>query len=376
MSTNKQTLQTAFGIADVQFDQFGSVNEPTLMRLIDALEPHDSVASDAAREEFKQYDVLGAESYKRLLEAAKHALAPTVYVTVGVPASGKTTWAEEMCANDANIVNVNRDDARQELFGPFKWGEYKFTDKNEKLVTKTCLDRAMIALTQGKSVIISDTNLYPEFRSKWASIATEFGAKYEEVLFHINYEVAAARDAARDMTVGKKILTNMLQKYHNLNRDLIVKHFKEKLEAAWADAHTLIVLSDIDGTVAEMHKGVKGKRSPFEWLRVGEDTPRPNVLFSLSLYSEHYPVWFMSGRDGVCESHTTEWLKEHAPFYTGLVMRKPSDSRPDWVIKLELLLELAEMGIKPVVMFDDRDQVVNTLREVGVEVWQVQPGNF
>ncbi|CAL9992741.1 polynucleotide kinase [Vibrio phage D484] len=43
-----------------------------------------------------------------------------VIVTVGVPASGKTTWAEQFCAK-TGAVNVNRDDARQELFGPFKW---------------------------------------------------------------------------------------------------------------------------------------------------------------------------------------------------------------------------------------------------------------
>lgn len=296
-------------------------------------------------------------------------------VTIGVPASGKTTWAEKYCEK-GNVVNVNRDDTRQALFGPFKWGEYDFVKNKEELVTKTNKDKILIALKQGKDVVVSDTNLYPERRAEFRAIAEQFGAEYIEQLFHINYETALARDNAREMSVGAKVLTNMLQVYHKQNRDLIVAHFKAILEEEWAGIHELIVLSDIDGTVADMHKGKPGRRSPFEWHRVGEDSPRENVLDALGLYSEHYPIWFMSGRDGACEPETTEWLVKYAPFYSGLIMRNPQDSRPDWVIKLELLVELARRGLKPLVMFDDRDQVVNTLREVGVEVWQVQPGAF
>jgi len=296
-------------------------------------------------------------------------------LTVGVPASGKTTWAEKYC-EDTGAVNVNRDETRQKLFGPFKWGEYNFAKDKEQLVSKTNVERAIVALRNGNDVVVSDTNLNPDFRNVWKGIAKEHGAEYEEKLFHIDFEEANKRDQAREMSVGKKVLTNMLLTYHRLNRDLIVAHFKELLEKTWENATEIVVLSDIDGTVAEMHKGVKGKRSPYEWKRVGEDTPRENVLYNLKVLSKDYPVWFMSGRDGSCQEETVAWLDEHAPFYTDVIMRLPSDSRPDWVVKLELLHELALNGLKPLVMFDDRNQVVDTLREVGVEVWQVQPGNF
>ncbi|AUR85848.1 HAD-like domain protein [Vibrio phage 1.081.O._10N.286.52.C2] len=298
-------------------------------------------------------------------------------LTVGVPASGKTTWAEEYCRLNQNTVNINRDDTRQALFGPFKPGEYLYKKADEALVTKANKDKALVALGRGQDVIISDTNLTPDRRQVWESIAEQYDAEYEMRLFHISFDEASRRDQAREMKVGNKVLQNMFKTYHSQNRDLIVADFKLKLENTWVINDKPCVLSDIDGTVAEMHKGQPGKRSPFEWLRVGEDTPRPNVLNVLRLLSEEYPIIFISGRDGVCVHQTSDWLGHYAEYYETLVMRGAGDSRPDWVIKLELLRDLALDGwSKPTIMFDDRDQVVNTMRDVGIEVFQVQPGNF
>lgn len=303
-------------------------------------------------------------------------------LTVGVPASGKTTWAEKYC-EEHGAVNVNRDDVRQTLFGPFKWGEYKFDKKNENRVTEVCKDRVVRALHNKQTVVVSDMNLQPEYRAQWEAIAKQMGAFFEIKLFHIDYKTAVERDAGREMSVGKGVIEKMMQSYHKNCKDLILAHFKEKLEALWANGGKPCVVSDIDGTVAEMHKGEEGRRSPFEWMRVGEDSPRINVLTNVFLWSENgYHVVFLSGRDGVCFEVTEDWLDVHysdrfADAEYDLFMRPERDMRPDWVIKLELLVALAEAGYaKPTVMFDDRNQVVETFRGIGLEVFQVQEGNF
>lgn len=294
-----------------------------------------------------------------------------VILTVGVPASKKTTWTLQQCALDPHLININRDDTRQELFGPFKWGEYSFTMSNEQAVTQANKEKAIEALKMGMSVVISDTNLDPERRKVWKSLANEFDAEYEEKLFHISFHEASELDAAREMSVGQKVLNRMFSQYHSQNKDLILKHFKELYAEQWKDndENYKFIIVDIDGTVAN-HKGV---RSPFEWNRVDEDRPHMDIIQIVhALQQSGLRVIFVSGRDGSCENLTRRWLDKFFKDYT-LFMRPAKDHRPDWVIKSEILHKI---GAKPFACLDDRNQVVDTFREYDLRVLQVQPGNF
>jgi hypothetical protein len=58
-------------------------------------------------------------------------------------------------------------------------------------------------------------------------------------------------------------------------------------------------------------------------------------------------------------------------------MRKNKDQRPDWQIKHDLLREnILDKGLKPAILFDDRNQVVQFYRHVGLTVAQVAEGDF
>jgi len=59
-----------------------------------------------------------------------------------------------------------------------------------------------------------------------------------------------------------------------------------------------------------------------------------------------------------------------------IYMRKNDDVRPDHVVKLEILHEIRLSGYKPVLTFDDRNQVVNMWRAQGIVCAQVAPGEF
>ncbi|CAL9970453.1 polynucleotide kinase [Vibrio phage D479] len=306
-------------------------------------------------------------------------------LTIGVSASGKTTYAERE-ATKPGVVNLNRDDMRQELFMEehgrrFVWGEWQFTKENEKKVGEMQMQRTLDAMARPDvtKVIISDTNLKPEFRKHWESLAATNGWTYKTKICHVTEEEAFRRDAAREMQVTKKVIRNQMRVYHASNKDLILQHFKDLLEEAWNGKVGNYVLSDIDGTVAEMHKDEPGKRKPYEWHRVAEDSPRQNVIDVLTMYfNAGKDITFFSGRDGVCRAETALWLHQYIPFEKyGLLMRQAKDQRPDWVVKSELLLEIALLtGSKPLLMLDDRNQVVDAMRFLGVEVWQVQPGDF
>ena len=61
-------------------------------------------------------------------------------ITVGIPASGKSTKYTHFKG-----VIVNRDDARELLFGNYISGEYKFSSANEKKVTEYCWNNILEA---------------------------------------------------------------------------------------------------------------------------------------------------------------------------------------------------------------------------------------
>ena len=295
---------------------------------------------------------------------------PKITICVGVPASGKTTWAEQQ----TDCVNLNRDDIRQTLFGPFKWGEYDFTRENEDRVTQVQKQLFFDATIEGKDVIISDTNLNPKVRSSWESIATIAGYDVEYKVFHITLEEALKRDAAREMSVGPNILRDMYRKYQDQSQDLIVQYFKELLNTKWeANGGTSdrLFVFDIDGTLSSNG----GHRGWFDWHKVGEDSVRKPVQLiaqQLNLTNEYTVI--MSGRDECCRQETADWLSDKAEVvYDDLYMRPKNDHRKDWLVKLELLENLSN---RPAVVFDDRDQVVEVFREIGLDVFQVADGNF
>ena len=57
-------------------------------------------------------------------------------------------------------------------------------------------------------------------------------------------------------------------------------------------------------------------------------------------------------------------------------MRAEKDNRSDAIVKVELLNDIQRDYGWPYIWFDDRQQVVDAIRQQGVRVVQVAPGNF
>jgi hypothetical protein len=133
------------------------------------------------------------------------------------------------------------------------------------------------------------------------------------------------------------------------------------------------VIVDIDGTVAKMID-----RSPYDWKRVGEDSPVQTVLDMVAaLENAGHMILFTSGRDGSCYAETESWIQKH---YFGnrwrLLMRAENDNRPDWIIKAEIFDKFYREGYNVRLVIDDRGQVVRMWRQLGLTVAQVAEGDF
>ena len=57
-------------------------------------------------------------------------------------------------------------------------------------------------------------------------------------------------------------------------------------------------------------------------------------------------------------------------------MRKDGDQRADHIVKREILDHIRKAGFEPVLVFDDRQSVVDMWRDQGIRVAQTAPGKF
>lgn len=142
---------------------------------------------------------------------------------------------------------------------------------------------------------------------------------------------------------------------------------------------------DIDGTLANAeHRLHHIKKQPKDWTaffaEVINDDPIEHMVKLCNDLWTSTDVIFVSGRSDECRDHTRVWLDRHLSIGSVadefLYMRHAGDYRPDDVIKIELLAEIRANGFDPIMVFDDRNRVVEAWRAAGVPCAQVAPGDF
>lgn len=276
----------------------------------------------------------------------------------GLPASGKSTYAKELVAKSEKWKRVNKDELREMIDGG-QWSK-----KNEKCIQNT--RDALIAgwLAVGYNVVVDDTNFHGEHEVKCRQLALEHGADFEVKFFDTPFMECIERDLKRgDKSVGKKVITEMYVRY------LKPQHYN--IDTNLPDTF----IFDIDGTLAKLNG-----RSPYDYTKVGTDLPNPYVTevfrFMQSFKGSRSNLIVVSGRDSVCREDTLTWLHEHGLFPDKLLMRAEGDSRKDSEIKMELFDKHIRGKYNVLGVFDDRNQVVDMWRSLGLTCFQVDYGFF
>lgn len=137
---------------------------------------------------------------------------PKATITIGISASGKTTWAKKE-AIQTGAFNLNRDDLRFSLTGHDDWSTYKFTKVVENAITDIQFEAAKIAFAAGRDVILSDTNLNPHTRKDWVRKFNTIGFDVEIKVFDIPVEEAIRRDSLRPKSVGEDVIRSQYEKF-------------------------------------------------------------------------------------------------------------------------------------------------------------------
>lgn len=287
-------------------------------------------------------------------------------LTVGVSASGKTTWAEKFCERTKGWVNINRDDIRFQKFtrGERNWSLYKFDQRKEAKVWEEVDKRIERSSEKDYNIIISDTNLSEKVRQKLTEKLEGLGYSVEIKEFDITLEKAWERDARRENGVG---------------HDVIYRQYKQWMQYKGSKQYTPdntlppTAVFDLDGTTAQMVS-----RGPFEWDKVYQDDVRYDVRDMIWGYQLlGYRIVFASGRDECCRELTERWLKEVAEVeYDDLFMRPEGSMEKDTVIKECMLFEDIAPKYNVKLFVDDRPSVSRHLRMLGVNVISVGDPNI
>lgn len=278
----------------------------------------------------------------------------------GLPASGKSTWAKQM-VREKGYKRVNRDDLRL-MIDDGKWSKL-----NEKFIVK--LEKDIVALYLGglHNVIIDDTNLSPKNEEMWRVFTASYGVDFEVKDFtHVPIEECIARDLKRASSVGEKVIRGMHKQF--LAQKPIVQEYNPDLPDC--------VICDLDGTLA-----LFGDADPYD-RDFSKDTLNEPVARILELLPQNkISKIFLSGRNGKFQRQTQEWivnnLADRIPNLSyQLYMRQEDDVRKDSIVKKELYEAHIKDTYNVLFILDDRDQVVELWRSLGLTCLQVAPGNF
>lgn len=136
------------------------------------------------------------------------------------------------------------------------------------------------------------------------------------------------------------------------------------------------IIVDLDGTITNHDPEIRGPYDT-DFEKIIQDTPVKNVVEVVKcLWEKGYKIIYVTGRSDETEEATREWLRLFAPPYANLYMRKRNDFRQDSEVKREIYEEKIAHRFDVLCVFDDRQQVVDMWREIGLTCFQVAPGDF
>ncbi len=273
----------------------------------------------------------------------------------GLPASGKSTYAQSLAAE--GWVRTNKDDLRAML------NNGKWSKGNEKFVLKLRDHIVRSSLSQGKNVVVDDTNFAAIHEEALKQLAQDHKAGFEVKFFDTALEECISRDLKRTNSVGESVIRKMHDDFLR-PQPPVIEH-DPSLPSA--------VICDIDGTLAHMVN-----RGPYDTSKYLDDEKDELVHWAFArLSAEGGKRIICSGRSDEFRSDTEQWLAKKGITYDFLLMRPAGDVRKDSIIKRELYEQHIKGKFNVRLVLDDRNQVVDMWRdELGLKCFQVAPGNF
>ena len=137
---------------------------------------------------------------------------PKLILLVGIPGSGKTTYAKNYIEHNSNTIHLSSDAIRKELYGD------ENIQGNPGDVFSLMQKRTIEALNNGFNVIYDATNVTRKDRASIISICPKI-TKIECHIIWAPIETCIERDSKRKRTVGKEVIDRMLKRFQAVYYD-------------------------------------------------------------------------------------------------------------------------------------------------------------
>ena len=300
-----------------------------------------------------------------------------VILTVGIPSSGKSTWAKQHVAKDpTNWVRINNDMLRSMCNNTVYTADY------EKLIVSTRVHMIKQALLMNKNVIVDNVNLgkrnFQEAIN--AALSSNVDVKIYEKPFYIPLDEALQRDSSRvgKEKVGEDIIRKFWKssggaqhKYYVPREEVYLKKISyiEKMEQDKNLPSCAII--DLDGSMCDIKH-----RNPYDASTCDKDSPIEHVVdMSKLLYSNNNKIIFFSGRENKYRSLTEKWLKVHFGEDFSLYMREDNNQENDALLKERLFNTHIKNKFYCKAWIDDRLRVCQKIFEMGLPLFRVGDPN-
>lgn len=163
---------------------------------------------------------------------------PILYVTVGLPGSGKSTWRERFLALHPEAVAISHDDLVEEFAkaGGLTYSE-AFRQMDLKAAEAMVKVRFSEAVALGQDIVLDRTNMTKKSRRQFLNRAP--GYKTHAIVFEVAEHVLDYRLAKRAKRTGKSIPAHVVKmmrsSYHepDLAEFDSVTFYKVREEGTW-----------------------------------------------------------------------------------------------------------------------------------------------
>ena len=242
---------------------------------------------------------------------------PELRVLIGLPASGKSTYAltlENYTPGQEQWRRINWDEERV-----VRGMTVKFNREEEDRMQKDLFGQAEYWGKQGFNVVVDNTNLNERTRNKWRGVAERAGMRYVEQQMEATLEECIKRDAKREgrACVGRAVIERMA-----LFADMI----------DWGKPFDHFVIVDIDGTIADCsarRKFIADGRNDWENFEAHslEDEPIwPIINLVAILEQTGFRILIVSGRHvDKTGKDTVAWLEKYGIHYDHIFMRAKAE---------------------------------------------------